>query len=76
MIRIYADYITSEKCGAGGCFQVISVIQEDAYGNEKELIDRIDQGIHYRTPEQVVKDLGLNPSEVDYELIAVTPERS
>lgn len=65
MITIYVDYETSERAGAGGCFQVISIIQE-VDGVEKDITGSIDLGYHYQNGKDVISDLGLNPDEVDF----------
>lgn len=65
MITIYVDYETSERAGAGGCFQIISIIQEIG-GVEKDITGSVDLGYHYQNGKDVISDLGLNPNKVDF----------
>lgn len=59
-----ADHETSERAGAGGMFQVISL--SDADGHDKT--DLIDQGTHY-TYDSLKTDLakitGVKESDID-----------
>jgi hypothetical protein len=68
MIRITPDYETAERCGASGTFQVISVIEEDESGKEKDITAKIDQGQHYHSAEDVIRDLGFDPEKVEFKL--------
>lgn len=63
MIYIKCDWETSDRAGAGGMFQVIRVRTSDG----TDLTKKIDQGYHYETLEEVVKDLGFDPKKVDFE---------
>lgn len=47
------DYETSERAGAGGMFQVISVEDEDG----KDLTHLVDQGKHYASLDELKEDL-------------------
>ena len=42
-LTVHLDRETSERAGAGGMFQVISITDEDG----KDLTDLVDQGTHY-----------------------------
>jgi type I restriction enzyme S subunit len=62
---VHLDYETSERAGAGGMFQVISI--EDAEGNDKTNL--VDQGTHYHDlaglTADLAKALGVPASEID-----------
>lgn len=58
-LEINCDYETSERCGAGGMFQVYSVEAVTEYGNF-DITEQIDQGKHYSSLDEVAKDLGLS----------------
>ena len=58
----------SRSVGASGTFQVISIIEEDENGQEKDLTKMIDQGKHYGSPDEVIRDLGLDPKNLDFEM--------
>ncbi|WP_054956495.1 hypothetical protein [Paenibacillus dakarensis] len=59
------DWETSESAGAGGMFQVISIKDDD--NNDVTGQYKINPGKHYSNLEEVVEDMGLNPTTVDYE---------
>lgn len=67
MITIYVDYKTSERAGAGGCFQVISIM-ENIDGVENDITGSISLGFHYQSGKDVIVDLGLDPNKVDFEI--------
>lgn len=69
MIQIQADYVTSRNAGADGCFQVIGVTEISAGGEKTDLLHLVDQGKHYFSGDEVIRDLSLEPSKVDYEII-------
>ncbi len=50
------DYETSDRTGAGGCFQVIS-LHEALPGEEPDQTHLIDQGKHYYTLQELRSDL-------------------
>lgn len=50
------DYETSERAGAGGMFQVISVNDEDG----KNFTHLVDQGWHYSSLDELRRDLARN----------------
>jgi len=52
-VKIYPDWETGERCGAGGTFQVSSIEDEDG----KDYTKFIDQGVHYRSTKEVLSDL-------------------
>lgn len=69
MIRIHADFETSSRAGVDGCFQVISVTKVGYNGEETDLLHLIDQGKHYSSGEDVIRDLGLDPDKVNCKII-------
>jgi type I restriction enzyme S subunit len=64
-LEAHLDYETSERAGAGGMFQVISI--EDSDGNKKT--DLVDVGTHYSSLDDLKADLakalGVPPTEID-----------
>ncbi len=48
-LKVYKDYETSERAGAGGMFQIISV--EDL--EENDLTNQVDVGIHFHDNENL-----------------------
>lgn len=52
-VQIHLDYETSESCGAGGMFQVASIVDE----NDNDITSHVDVGHHYSSLEQVQRDL-------------------
>lgn len=50
---INLDYETSERCGAGGMFQVISITDEQ----DNDYTNHVDQGTHYSNLQEVKVDL-------------------
>jgi type I restriction enzyme S subunit len=66
LIKITVDYETSERAGASGTFQVVSVVEVDEDDKETDLTYKIDQGKHYRSGKEVLKDL-KKPNE-DFEI--------
>lgn len=52
-ISVHVDRETSERAGASGTFQVISV--EDESGND--LTNHIDQGVHFSDLDEVKSEL-------------------
>lgn len=64
MLLFHLDYETSESVGHGG-FQVISIIDDD---KDEDITDKINQGKHYLSIQQVIRDLGLDPEVTDYEI--------
>jgi hypothetical protein len=63
VILIQADYETAERIGALGTFQVISVTVDGVDSTNK-----VDQGKHYHSGEEVVVDLGYNPATTDWSM--------
>jgi len=61
----HLDYETSERCGAGGMFQVISLTTDD----DKDRTDLVDQSVHFPDLDALAgflaKKLGVNPSDID-----------
>lgn len=56
---IYTDYKRSTHAGADGCFQISDICIED-YSDGSILRDiNIDQGVHYHSIKEVLKDLSL-----------------
>lgn len=51
--QVALDYETSERSGASGMFQVISIEDEDG----KNFTDLVDQGKHYTSLEELKKDI-------------------
>ena len=64
---IQCDYDTSERVGAGGMFQVVSL--EDQDGNDRTSL--LDVGKHYRSFDEVARDIakatGMKAEEVELE---------
>jgi hypothetical protein len=58
-IEISRDYRTSERAGAGGMFQVDSLTIKTRLGN---IAAAVDPGRHYSTYQEVLIDLGIDPS--------------
>jgi type I restriction enzyme S subunit len=62
---VHLDYETSERSGAGGMFQVISLT--DAEDNDRTNL--IDQGIHFHNLDElaaaIAKKLGKTPAEIE-----------
>lgn len=54
-LRVQLDYETSERAGAGGMFQVISVEDED--GND--FTHLVDQGKHYASLDELKEDIAI-----------------
>ncbi|MDY4484941.1 MAG: hypothetical protein SPE14_02370 [Anaerovibrio sp.] len=64
-VKIQHDYETSERAGAGGMFQIISVT--GIVDNDEEVdFDKLDNGTHYFKNEDVLKDLQELYSEYDF----------
>lgn len=61
---VHLDRETSERAGAGGMFQVISIKDEE----EKDRTDLVDQGAHYpdldKLAADIAKALNTSPSEI------------
>lgn len=51
----YLDYQTSERAGAGGMFQVISITDED----DNEFTDFVNVGKHYHELSELKEDLEI-----------------
>ncbi|MFN3985812.1 MAG: restriction endonuclease subunit S [Rhodocyclaceae bacterium] len=51
--EVHLDYETSERAGAGGMFQVISLEDEDG----KDFTDLVDQGQHYASLDELKEDI-------------------
>jgi type I restriction enzyme S subunit len=64
---IHCDYETSERAGAGGMFQVISLTDQDGV----DCTHLVDVGTHYPSLAAVAKDIakktGKKPSEIELE---------
>ncbi len=58
-IEISCDYLTSERAGAGGMFQVNSLTINTCLGS---IAATVDSGQHYSTHQEVLIDLGIDPS--------------
>lgn len=43
-LEVALDYETSEHAGAGGMFQIESVVDSE---NDNDLTDRVDVGVHF-----------------------------
>jgi type I restriction enzyme S subunit len=52
-LSVHLDYGTSERTGAGGMFQVISIEDEDA----NDLTHLVDQGVHYSSLAELKQDI-------------------
>ena len=64
-VKIQHDYETSERAGAVGMFQIISVT--GIIDNDEEVdFDKLDNGTHYFKNEDVLKDLQELYSEYDF----------
>lgn len=63
-LKINCDYETSERCGAGGMFQVCSVTAITEYG-EFDITEHVDQGKHYSELDEVAEDMGLSGIDVE-----------
>ncbi|QTH44008.1 hypothetical protein J4772_06275 [Cohnella sp. LGH] len=65
MFKFNLDWETSERAGAGGMFQVISIKDDD----DNDVTDQynIDAGMHYSSLREVIIEMGLDPDKVDYE---------
>jgi len=63
--EVMCDYETSKRCGAGGCFQVISITD----GDGKDCTNLIDQGTHYHNLDELKEDIakatGQNKDDID-----------
>lgn len=63
---VHLDYETSERAGAGGMFQVISV-----EGHGKDFTRLVDQGFHYASLDELQRDLAqalkVSPAQVKLE---------
>ena len=57
-IEISCDYRISERAGAGGMFQVISLTINTCLGS---MAVAVDHGQHYSTHQEVLIDLGIDP---------------
>lgn len=53
VFQVGKDYETSERAGAGGMYQVDTLIDE----NGTDVTDRIDVGRHYNSDEDLKNDL-------------------
>lgn len=66
-LSVHLDYETSERAGAGGMFQVISIEDEDA----NDLTRLVDQGTHYSSLEVLKQDIAtalkVTSQQVDLE---------
>jgi hypothetical protein len=66
---VVLDRATSERCGAGGMFQVVTL--EDEHGTECTHL--VDQGKHYSSLSQIARDIAqqtntpVNEIEVEEE---------
>lgn len=67
--QVQLDYETSERAGAGGMFQVISVEDEDG----KDFTDLVDQGRHYASLDDLKEDIAsalkVEARQVDLEAV-------
>lgn len=65
--EVHLDYETSERAGAGGMFQVISVEDEDG----KDFTHLVDQGLHYASLNELKEDIAsalkVEPQQIDLE---------
>ena len=61
-VKISKDYLTSERAGAGGTYQINSITAIDENENEVDLTEKADQGKHYHSDSEVLADLGLPTS--------------
>lgn len=52
-LSVHLDYETSERAGAGGMFQVISIEDEDA----NDFTHLVDQGVHYSSQDKLKQDI-------------------
>lgn len=52
-LSVHLDHETSERAGAGGMFQVISIEDEDA----NDFTHLVDQGVHYSSLEELKQDI-------------------
>ncbi|WP_371370997.1 hypothetical protein [Sporomusa aerivorans] len=64
VIEISRDYQTSERAGAGEMFQVSRIAIITDFGT---LYPQFDAGHHYYEMEDVVRDLGFDPMQVNYD---------
>lgn len=63
-LEVSCDYETSERCGAGGMFQVCSVTAITEYG-EFDITEHVNQGQHFSDLEEVAKSMGLSGIDVE-----------
>ena len=63
---IYTSYIRSEHAGAGGCFQIVDICIEGDI--DKSILNdvNIDQGTHYQSINQVLKDLKISSDSINF----------
>lgn len=52
-LNIQVDRETGERCGAGGTFQVVSIIDHD----DNDLSYIVDQGRHYLSFDELISDI-------------------
>lgn len=55
VFQVGKDFETSERAGAGGMYQVDSLIDE----NDMDVSNRIDAGKHYSNDEELKNDLSI-----------------
>jgi type I restriction enzyme S subunit len=64
-LQVGKDYETSERAGAGGMFQVDTLIDE----NDDDVTNRIDVGMHFSDEEQLKEYLsqifGIPVADID-----------
>lgn len=67
--EVQLDYETSERAGASGMFQVISVVDEDG----KDFIHLVDEGQHYASlddlKEDIARSLKVDAQQVNLEVV-------
>jgi hypothetical protein len=68
--RVYPDYHTGERCGAGG-FQIESII-EDSGDEETDVSRKVDQGLHFHSfsdlQSYLADTFGLAEAKIEVDL--------
>lgn len=66
VLAVRVDYGRSEHAGASGCFQIVDVYIDGV--SDDSITDKldIDFGKHYLDISDFLRDLGVNPTAINY----------
>jgi hypothetical protein len=52
---VHKDFVTRERVGPGGTFQIASLSIEDLDGNSADISKLVDQGRHFHSDEELLQ---------------------